>query len=196
MMWIVWIVSLLSLGFAVWLMRDVLRRHQGTPKMQEISDLIRLGANAYMKRQYTTIAVISIISAVAIYFVYRYLGHTQLGLITSVSFIFGALCSAVAGILGMWISVRANVRVAAGAQKSMNDALVPALRGGAVSGIFIVALSLIGIAALYAILGIWMDVKEIPFMIVGYGFGASFIALFAQLGGGIYTKAADVGADL
>ncbi len=196
MMWIVWIVSLLSLGFAVWLMKDVLRRPVGTPKMQEISELIRIGANAYMRRQYMTIAVISIIFTVAIYLVYRYLGHAQLGLTTSAGFLFGAVCSAVAGIIGMWISVRANVRVAAGAQKSMNDALVPALRGGAVSGIFIVALSLIGIAALYSVLGIWIDVKEIPFMLVGYGFGASFVALFAQLGGGIYTKAADVGADL
>ncbi len=196
MMWIVWIVSLLSLGFAVWLMKDVLRRPVGTPKMQEISKLIRLGANAYMKRQYMTIAVISIIFTFAIYFIYRYLGHAQLGLTISAGFFFGAVCSAVAGIIGMWISVRANVRVAAGAQKSMNDALVPALRGGAVSGIFIMALSLIGISALYSVLGIWIDVKEIPFMLVGYGFGASFVALFAQLGGGIYTKAADVGADL
>jgi len=196
MMWIVWTISLLSLGFAVWLMRDVLKRPAGTPKMQEISELIRIGANAYMKRQYVTITIISLISAVAIYVIYRYLGQAQFGLITSISFLFGAGCSAIAGILGMWIAVRANVRSAAGAQKSMNDALIPALRGGAVSGIFIVALSLIGIAALYSILGIWMDIREIPFMIVGYGFGASFVALFAQLGGGIYTKAADVGADL
>ncbi len=196
MMWIVWIVSLLSLGFAIWLIKDVLRRPTGTPKMMEISDLIRVGANAFMKRQYWTIAIISIVTAIVIYVVYRYLGQAQFGLITSISFLFGAACSAIAGFLGMWIAVRANVRSAAGAQKSMNDALIPALRGGAVSGIFIVALSLIGIAALYSILGIWMDVKEIPFMIVGYGFGASFVALFAQLGGGIYTKAADVGADL
>ncbi|MBW2970362.1 sodium-translocating pyrophosphatase [Candidatus Woesearchaeota archaeon] len=195
-MWIVWIVSILSLAFAVWLMRDVLKRPTGTPKMQEISDLIRIGANAFMKRQYITITIISIVFAVAIYVVYRYIGHAQLGLITSLGFIFGAACSAVAGIIGMWTAVRANVRVAAGAQKSMNDALVPALRGGAVSGIFIVALSLLGIAALFSIMGFWFDVKEIPFMIVGYGFGASFVALFAQLGGGIYTKAADVGADL
>ncbi len=186
----------MSLGFAVWLMRDVLKRPVGTPKMQEISGLIRLGANAYMKRQYLTITVISIIFAIAIYVIYRYIGQAQLGLITSLGFIFGAACSAVAGVIGMWMAVRANVRVAAGAQKSMNDALVPALRGGAVSGIFIVSLSLLGIAALFTIMGIWFDIKEIPFLIVGYGFGASFVALFAQLGGGIYTKAADVGADL
>ncbi len=177
-------------------MKDVLRRPVGTPKMQEISELIRVGANAFMKRQYTTIAVMSILFAVIIFFVYRYLGQTSLGWSTAIGFLFGAACSATAGIIGMWMSVRANVRVAAGAQKSMNDALIPALRGGAVSGIFIVSLSLLGIALLFSIFGIWHDVKEIPFLIVGYGFGASFVALFAQLGGGIYTKAADVGADL
>jgi len=196
MMWIVWIVSLLSIGFAIWLMKDVLRRPVGTPKMQEISELIRVGANAFMKRQYTTIAVMTILFAVIIFFVYRYLGQASLGWSTAIGFLFGAACSTLAGIIGMWMSVRANVRVAAGAQKSMNDALIPALRGGAVSGIFIVALSLLGIALLFTIFGIWHDVKEIPFLIVGYAFGASFVALFAQLGGGIYTKAADVGADL
>jgi K(+)-stimulated pyrophosphate-energized sodium pump len=177
-------------------MKDVLKRPTGTPKMQEISELIRIGANAYMKRQYITITVISLIFAVIIFGVYRWLGQASLGWTTSLGFLFGAACSTIAGIIGMWTSVRANVRVAAGAQKSMNDALIPALRGGAVSGIFIVALSLLGIALLFSILGIWHDVKEIPFLIVGYGFGASFVALFAQLGGGIYTKAADVGADL
>ncbi len=196
MMWIVWVVSLFSIGFAIWLMKDVLRRPVGTPKMQEISELIRVGANAFMKRQYTTIAVMTVLFAVIIFFVYRYLGHASLGWSTSIGFLFGAACSTAAGIIGMWMSVRANVRVAAGAQKSMNDALIPALRGGAVSGIFIVALSLIGIALLFTIFGFWHDVKEIPFLIVGYAFGASFVALFAQLGGGIYTKAADVGADL
>ncbi len=196
MMWIVWVVSLLSIGFAIWLMKDVLRRPVGTPKMQEISNLIRVGANAFMKRQYTTIAVISILFAVIIFFVYRYLGHVSLGWSTAIGFLFGAACSTAAGIIGMWMSVRANVRVAAGAQKSMNDALIPALRGGAVSGIFIVALSLLGIALLFSIFGMWHEVTEIPFLIVGYAFGASFVALFAQLGGGIYTKAADVGADL
>ncbi len=177
-------------------MKDVLRRPVGTPKMQEISELIRVGANAFMKRQYTTIAVMTILFAVIIFFVYRYLGQASLGWSTAIGFLFGAACSTLAGIIGMWMSVRANVRVAAGAQKSMNDALIPALSGGAVSGIFIVALSLIGIALLFTIFGFWHDVKEIPFLIVGYAFGASFVALFAQLGGGIYTKAADVGADL
>jgi K(+)-stimulated pyrophosphate-energized sodium pump len=101
--------------------------------------------------------------------------------------------------MGMWVAIRANIRTASAARKSMNDALQTALRGGAVSGFFVVALSLLGVAGLFAIvkeLGVIEDVTKIPLLIVGYGFGASFVALFAQLGGGIFTKAADVGADL
>lgn len=196
MLWIIWVASIISIGFAVWLMRDVLRRPAGTPAMVEIGNAIRTGANAFMKRQYTTIGILSVIFSIIIFAVYKYTGHGDLALKTSLSFLFGAALSAVAGVIGMWISVRANVRAAHGATKSMNDALQPALRGGAVSGIFIVALSLLGLALLYSIFGIWADVQEVPFLIVGYGFGASFVALFAQLGGGIYTKAADVGADL
>jgi K(+)-stimulated pyrophosphate-energized sodium pump len=104
----------------------------------------------------------------------------------------------------MWVSIRTNIRTAAAATSSLNAALQAALRGGAVSGLFTVAMSLIGVAGMFALLGLlqpagytddqWM--RRIPFLIVGFGFGASFVALFAQLGGGIYTKAADVGADL
>src|SRR5260221_1418401 len=104
----------------------------------------------------------------------------------------------------MWVSIRTNIRVAAAAMNSLNDALQTALRGGAVSGIFTVAMSLLGVGGLFAVVPALapsgMDAaewsKHVPFLIVGYGFGASFVALFAQLGGGIYTKAADVGADL
>ena len=194
---IVWTLSIVSIIFAVWLMRDVLKRPAGTEKMQEIAELIRIGANAFMKRQYVTIGSLSLVSAIVIFFVYRALGHQALGINTALAFLLGAGCSAIAGIISMWVAVRANVRVTAGAQKSMNDALIPALRGGAVSGIFIVALSLLGTALLFSVFtALGVDVKDIPFLIVGYGFGASFVALFAQLGGGIYTKAADVGADL
>src|SRR5262245_11854473 len=98
----------------------------------------------------------------------------------------------------MWVSIRSNIRTAAAARTSLNDALRIALRGGAVSGLFVVAMSLLGVGGLYAIVDKFTDVaaEKIPLLIVGYGFGASFVALFAQLGGGIYTKAADVGADL
>jgi K(+)-stimulated pyrophosphate-energized sodium pump len=123
----------------------------------------------------------------------------MLALWTTLSFVLGAACSVAAGYMGMWVAIRSNIRTAAAATKGMNGALQTALRGGAVSGFFVVAMSLLGVAGLFAVvdkLGIVSDVSKIPLLIVGYGFGASFVALFAQLGGGIYTKAADVGADL
>jgi K(+)-stimulated pyrophosphate-energized sodium pump len=121
----------------------------------------------------------------------------QLAFWTTFSFILGALCSVTAGYIGMWVSIRANIRTAAAVRSSLNEGLRLALRGGAVSGLFVVAMSLLGVGGLYALLeALGHDPQKIPFTIVGYGFGASFVALFAQLGGGIYTKAADVGADL
>src|SRR3989344_5747041 len=116
----------------------------------------------------------------------------------SLSFSLGAACSLVAGYIGMWISIRTNIRTAAGTMKSVNEGLRIALRGGAVSGLLVVAMSLLGVSGLYILVRLTtaVDPARIPFLIIGYGFGASFVALFAQLGGGIYTKAADVGADL
>src|SRR5213079_28179 len=120
-----------------------------------------------------------------------------LALTTTLSFLFGALCSSVAGLVGMYVAVRSNIRTASAARSSLNKALQIALRGGAVSGLFVVAMSLFGVGLLYSVLdALHFEPTKIPLMIVGYGFGASFVALFAQLGGGIYTKAADVGADL
>src|SRR5690349_18228022 len=119
--------------------------------------------------------------------------------VCSSDLVFGAACSVAAGYMGMWVAIRSNIRTASAARTSMNGALQTALRGGAVSGFFVVALSLLGVAGLFAIvnaLGVTDDITKIPLLIVGYGFGASFVALFAQLGGGIFTKAADVGADL
>jgi K(+)-stimulated pyrophosphate-energized sodium pump len=116
---------------------------------------------------------------------------------TTFSFVLGALCSVIAGYIGMWVSIRANIRTASAVRTSLNEGLRIAMRGGAVSGLFVVAMSLLGVGGLYALLEfLGHDPQKIPFTIVGYGFGASFVALFAQLGGGIYTKAADVGADL
>jgi K(+)-stimulated pyrophosphate-energized sodium pump len=192
----IWVAGILSLGIAGYLWNDLKKKSSGTPKMREIAQAIQIGANAYMKRQYKTIGILAVLFALVIFGVYYLLGKQFLGTVTSVSFVFGALCSAVAGILGMLISVRANVRSADGAQRSLNDAFQPAVRGGAVTGLLIVSLSLLGIAALYSILRMWVDLSDVPHMLVGYGFGASFVALFAQLGGGIYTKGADVGADL
>lgn len=126
--------------------------------------------------------------------------------ITSFSFLLGANCSALSGYAGIWVSVRANVRVAAAARKCYNDAIQICFRGGAFSAIINVALALFGISFMYLMMSFIFyvngtdqrdpPIQEIPVVLVGFGFGASFVAMFAQLGGGIYTKAADVGADL
>ena len=197
---IVIVISVLALLFVVWLTRQVLRKDTGTPAMREVSDAIKEGAGAFVKRQYATIGVYTLILAVIIFAVYAFLGKTDLGWRTSVAFLFGAVSSAVAGIVSMLIAVRANIRTASAAKRSLNEAFVTALRGGAVAGIIIVSMSLLGVALIYYFFSLGLTVeqaaKQVPFLIVGYGFGASFVALFAQLGGGIYTKAADVGSDL
>jgi K(+)-stimulated pyrophosphate-energized sodium pump len=188
------LISLLSLVVAGYLTWDVLRRDTGTPEMRNVSDAIKEGAEAFLKRQYRTIAWLAIIVAVLIFGIYAYFGRWDYATKTAIAFIIGAVSSAIAGIAGMWISVRSNIRTASAARTSLADALKIAMRGGAVSGILVVALSLLGVTGLYWAFG--SNPQETPFLIVGYGFGASFVALFAQLGGGIYTKAADVGADL
>jgi K(+)-stimulated pyrophosphate-energized sodium pump len=175
--------------------------------MGQISGAIKAGAEAFLRRQNRTVSVFAVVLAAFIYVLYAFrrqhpndpASPSSLALWTTLSFILGAGCSVAAGYMGMWISIRSNLRTAAGATKDMNSALQPALRGGAVSGFFVVAMSLLGVAGLFAIvkvMNVTADASKIPLLIVGYGFGASFVALFAQLGGGIYTKAADVGADL
>jgi K(+)-stimulated pyrophosphate-energized sodium pump len=194
MLEIVFGIAAFSILVAVYFAWYVLKQDKGTPKMQEIADHIREGAEAFIKRQYRTIGILAVVTAIIIFGVYSYVGKWDYAIHTSSAFLLGALCSALAGIIGMYISVRANLRTAAAARKSAARAMRIAILGGAVSGIFVVALSLIGVAGVYYAFG--SDPVKTPFMIVGYAFGASFVALFAQLGGGIYTKAADVGADL
>ncbi|TLZ68206.1 MAG: sodium/proton-translocating pyrophosphatase [Methanobacteriota archaeon] len=190
-----------GLGGAAVLARDVLRRDTGNDQMREIAGAIQQGARAFLRRQYKTIAPIAgglaIVFAVAL----GLQGGWQAGLKTAFAFGLGASFSALSGFIGMHIAIRANVRSAAGSLKSFNDALVTALRGGAVSGLSIVAMSLAGISILYYGYGYGVPPTErdqalLILSIVAFGFGASLVALFAQLGGGIYTKAADVGADL
>lgn len=191
------IFSIVALFFAVYLVFWIRKNDMGTPKMQEIYEAIKKGANAFLKRQYQTIAIITVVLAIVLYSVYALNGKPIAGIQVSLAFVLGALCSCLSGLVGMWISVRSNIRTAAAAQTSFSKALTIALRAGAVSGITIVALSLVGITGLYYIYGLLgYTAIEIPALLVGFGFGASLVALFAQLGGGIYTKAADVGADL
>jgi K(+)-stimulated pyrophosphate-energized sodium pump len=218
LIWLVLGLSGAGLLFAVILSRQVLARDRGTPAMQRISNAIQEGAEAFLARQYKTIALLSVVVAALIYVGYAFLRPPEadsaengaalatgtLALYTTAAFLLGAVCSGFAGFIGMWVSIRTNIRTAAAATSSLNAALQTALRGGAVSGLFTVAMSLIGVAGMFAVLRLLQPAgytddqwaRRVPFLIVGFGFGASFVALFAQLGGGIYTKAADVGADL
>ncbi|TAK20383.1 MAG: sodium-translocating pyrophosphatase [Chloroflexota bacterium] len=194
---IVFSLGVLGVLFAFWLAQDVLRRDRGTPEMQVVSNAIYEGAMAFMRRQYGTIIMLALVGCVVVgALIAAVEGDTRLGISTAVSFLVGAGCSALAGFIGMYISIQANIRAASAARFSLDGAVQAALRGGAVSGFLVVALSLLGVAAMFVIFGGMERPDLAPFQIVGFGFGASFVALFAQLGGGIYTKAADVGADL
>ncbi len=198
--------GLIAVLFAVYLARDVLRRDQGTEAMQDVAGTIFEGAVAFIRRQYTTIGVLAIVGAVVVgvvitVFETQAVADTDifgpaLGIRTGIAFLVGATCSMASGIIGMFIAVRSNVRTAAAARRSLVEAVQVAMRGGAVSGFLVVALSLLGVYGMFVAFGGFDQPQQAPFLIVGYGFGASFVALFAQLGGGIYTKAADVGSDL
>jgi len=204
---IVPIISVIALWFVWWLVRDVLSRDTGTPEMQAVAQTIFEGATAFLRRQYTTIGILAVVVAVIIALaiglfekypeVERFRSNPmQLGLLTGLAFLVGAIASAASGIIGMYVAVKSNGRVASAARGGVGPALEVALRGGAVSGFLVVTLSLIGVYIMFLAYGGLAHPEDAPFLIVGTGFGASFVALFAQLGGGIYTKAADVGADL
>src|SRR3989454_20163 len=207
---LVMLISVLSLAFAVYLAREVLAADEGTPQMQEIAGAIKEGAEAFLRRQNATIFGIGLGVAALIFVLYAFVRPPNpndpttpfnMALATTLAFCFGALCSGVSGYVGMFVSIRANLRTASAVRSSLNRALQIALRGGAVSGLFVVAMSLLGVGALFFIFGgrtgmAAGELQRVRPQIGGFGFGASFVALFAQLGGGIYTKAADVGADL
>ncbi|MDI6604493.1 MAG: sodium-translocating pyrophosphatase [Thermoanaerobacteraceae bacterium] len=189
------------------LIKYIYKQEKGNKQMQEISDAIKEGAMAFLNRQYKTIGLLAVVLAIIIASA-NYFGHlSQGGNVAvayawriSLAFVAGALCSGFAGFIGMYISVNTNIRVASAAKKGLNKALQIALRGGSVTGLIVTALSLFGIVTLFIAYGGMSDnpdiTKLVPSIIVGFAFGASFVALFAQLGGGIFTKAADVGADL
>jgi K(+)-stimulated pyrophosphate-energized sodium pump len=208
--WIIPIAGIAAVLFAFYLARNVLARDTGTQAMVDVADTIREGADAFVKRQYTTIFVLALAAAVIIGVVIALvetpavadvpsLAGLPIGVLTAFAFLVGAGCSMLSGIIGMQVSVRANVRTASAARRSLVEAVQVAMRGGAVSGFLVVALSLLGVWAVFTLFQVFVGdvtVDQAPFLIVGFGFGASFVALFAQLGGGIYTKAADVGSDL
>ena len=219
LIWLIPVAGLAAVFYAGWLAWDVLRRDTGTPEMQDVASMIFEGAMAFLRRQYSTIAILALVTAVIVGIVVgavsegvkeivsangqisygtEAVSHWEEGLLTSIAFLAGAAASALAGFIGMYISVRSNSRTASAATRSLREAITVSLRGGAVSGFLVVALSLLGVSTIFFIYSKVLGNPEsiAPFLIVGFGFGASFVALFAQLGGGIYTKAADVGADL
>lgn len=175
---------------AAYLIIDVTRRDTGTKEMQAIAAAIKEGASAFMNRQYRTIGILDVLVALVLFLT------TKNGWYTAIAFVSGAFASTISGYIGMYTAVTANLRTAAGAKHSLNRALQTAFRGGAVTGLSVSALSMLGVTGLFYAFGGLTAPEKAPLLIVGFGFGASFVALFAQLGGGIYTKAADVGADL
>jgi K(+)-stimulated pyrophosphate-energized sodium pump len=202
LIWVVPVSGLVAVLVAAYFAYDVLNSPTGSKEMQEVADAIYTAALAFINRQYRTIGLLALGAAVVIgavvYFFEQAPGvsPTELAIRTAIAFLVGAAASMLSGIIGMFVAVKSNVRTGAAAQKSLGDALRISLRGGAVSGILVVALSLIGVFVMFTAYNGFGNPGQAPFLIIGFGFGASFVALFAQLGGGIYTKAADLGADL
>jgi K(+)-stimulated pyrophosphate-energized sodium pump len=194
-------IALIGLAYSLVFWNQVTRGGDGNAGMQKVAHAISVGARAFMKRQYQTIAVLAIVVAAGMTAVYGLTGGADgwtHGAQVGGSFLLGAILSGFSGIISMVVATKTNLKTASAAHDGMNAALQMSLRGGTVSAIVITSLSLLGISGLYLMyhFGLGVASEDIPGLIIGYGFGASFVALFAQLGGGIYTKAADVGADL
>ncbi|MGD0273956.1 MAG: sodium-translocating pyrophosphatase [Gaiellaceae bacterium] len=186
------VAAIVGVSYGVALIFWLLKQPTGTERMREISHAVQEGASAYLRKQYTTIAIVSVLPFLLIGF------YDKLGWGTAVGFLVGAVLSATAGFIGMNVSVRSNVRVAEAAKGGLRPAFGVAFRAGSVTGLLVVGLGLLGVAGYYWILtaGFGIEQGKTVDHLVGLAFGGSLISVFARLGGGIFTKAADVGADL
>jgi len=183
------VVAVLGVLFAGWTAQQVLVQDTGTEKMREISDAIKLGAQAFLRQEYTYVA--AVVAGVTVLLIVLGASFENFSQLTAVAYVTGAATSALAGYVGMSIAVRANVRTTAAAQRSLNEGLRVSFSSGVVMGTCVVSFSLLGLSILYLVFG----VDEVE-ALAGFGFGATSVAIFARVGGGIFTKAADVGADL
>ncbi|RDE09664.1 sodium-translocating pyrophosphatase [Pelagibacterium lacus] len=191
-LWLIVACGVLSVVYGIVTTRALLAANAGTARMQEISNAVREGAIAYLKRQYTTIAIVGVVILVAAWLL--------LGIYAAIGFLIGAVLSGAAGFIGMHVSVRANVRVAQAATTSLAGGLDLAFKSGAVTGLLVAGLGLLGVTVYFLVLTTWLGFaatdRVVIDALVALGFGASLISIFARLGGGIFTKGADVGGDM
>src|SRR5215472_1421772 len=182
-LWLIVLCGVLAIVYAVWAIRSVLSADAGSPRMQEISAAVREGAQAYLKRQYTTIGIVGVVIFAIVWY-----------------FLGGAVLSGLAGFIGMNVSVRANVRTAQAAISSLAGGLELAFKAGAITGLLVAGLALLGVTLYFGFLTGTLHMapndREVIDSLVALGFGASLVSIFARLGGGIFTKGADVGGDL